>query len=190
MSRQTIDALTAQKGLAVRHNETRGLVSHPSVPDGVWGRWSEASLRSWFRNDAAGRMARDTGVVSVADTDGRVRHISVDAYVANMLQAASMDYSASRHRRPIAPTTTSMPDPVPAVDPSPAGAWYPEGSMDLDPEPEPIPHGAPPASGPVLPVPGAAVPALTRRAEAPVWPWLVGGVAVVAVVGFVAWKSG
>ena len=209
--RYTIDARVIQQGLATLHHETGGRVQHPGTPDGIYARFSERSLISWLNNTPEGRNVPDRGIVSVTDPDGRTRHINVDNHIGDPLIGASTSYRTT-YRRPIqAPTTTSQPDPTPApatalpflepreptgnAPPPSLDDWYGDGSMELDPEPgttaPPIPRTPGVAPAPVpQPQPGAQLPTfrLQRRPD-PVWPWVVGIGAVVAIGGFVYWQS-
>lgn len=203
--RYTIDVETIQKGLAVRHHETGGTVRHPGIPDGLYGRWTAASLRSWMQSDPDSRRISldDFNVTEIAEPDGRIRHINLDSGAANMLIGASTDYRASRHRRPRgAPPAPSAPEPVPTApapvpEPTPPGAWYGEGSMELGPEVDAPPPPFTPGAQSPAPIPGMtqqastfAVPQLQRRQEKPIWPWVVAGVGAAAVIGGAVWYFG
>ena len=197
MPRRALDVLTVQKALAVSYHETRGRVAHPGTIDGIYGRWTAASLRSWMRESPQARTIglTDFNVVEVADADGGVRHLNMDAGAVHAFIRMSLDYSGASHRRRIEapPTTTSMPDPVTPAPPG-TGGWYGAGSMDLDPEPPGMPPvGVPGAAAPLeessTPFGPGMLPTMRRREEAPVWPWVAGGIAVAVVLGVVVWKS-
>lgn len=197
-----IAVLLVQKGLAVRHHATAGRVLHPGIIDGRYGNRTAASLRSWYRaTGGAARWGNATGPDPLLDDlvfrndAGHVTFIHLDSTAEALLNTAAGSYVASRHRWLIVATVL---DPEP-LGPEPSGPWpYTPGSLDLDPELEPpdpvvdvgpLPDAQQPSPR-LLPTGPSPLPVLRpRQQEAPMWPWVVGGIAVLAVVGVVVWKS-